>query len=313
MYFLNGKYEYVLKYKVETNFMGTVTSVFYDTIYIQNILGLNDERLEKKYLFDEKNKEILEALEYSNLIYEDNVNLKSKTAKKIITRIDFYKSLLFDANIKYQEYRNNEVLRIKKQQDSIQLIKQNKDKMELLRIKQIEAHADSIRIVNNEITRKQFRNMEASGIGNNTFRLSPKMLTDLLLKNPTLRTLEKTFPQWSTNGSFNITTVHEGSYCSDRYYQLGLSYNLSVDYEQISQKVREIKFSDLTYNQVRAFEQSLIQNGFRLDAGSSDLANSISRRVSGHYDFYDYYEKPKCPIVFVLRSTEITVFKSKKK
>lgn len=129
--YLNGT-SYILKYKTETNFMGTVTAVSYDTIYIQKVLELSEQTSKRHYQFEKKNKEISDALEYSNMIYSDNSDFKSKSAQKIKARITFYKSLLSDAKNKYEERQNNLLLTLAAKQDSIELIKQKeKSKLEL--------------------------------------------------------------------------------------------------------------------------------------------------------------------------------------
>jgi len=305
-----GGATYTLHYKTETNFMGKTTSVEYDTIYIQEVLKLNEKMLKRKDLIEKQNNYISKAINYSNMIELDNVNLKSKKSLKTNARIQIYKALLLDAEIRYKEYRDNQLLNLKIKQDSIELCKQKEDSLELSRIKRLEIQADSIKNIDSikyiidyskiVVTHHQPEEIATSGNGNNTFRLSPQMLSGIMIKNPTLKMLEATFPEYNVAANYPEDGIIR---YESRYFSFVVAANYSLD----RHKINEIIISNCTYVQIKSFKQLLIDYGFRINASSSDLANAITRDTG---EYREYYKKGKSPIYYVIISNQIRVLRN---
>lgn len=142
---------------------------------------------------------------------------------------------------------------------------------------------------------------ETSGAGNSTFKISPQMLSVLLLKNPTVKMFEATLPMWTS------IQYRQDRYNGEKGYEINSFDNhVSVEYNKGTRKIEKIRVSQCSRMQIKSFVQSLVSNGFRINAGSSDLANAVS--YGGEYE---YYEKRGGSITFVTHSNQIVVFKSK--
>lgn len=137
---------YNLRYKEAKNFLEKVVFVSYDSLYVNRVYECNYYKIQdtKKdislALLDESSPSLLLAIEYSDLVYSENLKYKSKDAKKINSRINFYKSRLISLKDEYNKIRELQISNIKKKQDSISLENQNR---ELEKIK-FQAELDSI-------------------------------------------------------------------------------------------------------------------------------------------------------------------------
>ena len=153
-----------------------------------------------------------------------------------------------------------------------------------------------------EVARTQSENVERGGVGNNTFKLSPKMLANFMIKNPTIKMLEATFPEYWVDGNYPEDGIIR---YDSRYFP---KYIVSAHYSLDKYIINEIVISHCTTIQIKSFKQLLIDYGFRIDVSTSDFSNTISR---GAGESREYYNKSKSPITFIIISNQIKVIKTK--
>lgn len=125
--------QYTVYFRTKKDYFDKIQYVYFDSTYIKKVLEFNEMVIKKSNnnLIDKKCPHIIDALEYTDIIYNENLKCKSKTAKEINVVIDRYKSLLNLAKQECDSCFNWQIKKFKQEQDSIIEISKKK-KLELL-------------------------------------------------------------------------------------------------------------------------------------------------------------------------------------
>ena len=143
--------------------------------------------------------------------------------------------------------------------------------------------------------------IQTHGIGNGTFKISPKMLSSIFIETPTLKTVEATLSSWTSNQDVSDQVNGKKTYDCE-----SLRNSITVEYNINTNKVEKLRIQSCSETEVMSFKQKLIVLGYYLNPRSSDLANSINQGIGGMYEFYS---KEGSKITFVLKPNQITIFK----